>query len=499
MNKEFLNKKQENSEEERKIYEKPSKELILILEKNRKKDQPPAKPIENMPKIEFEEEEEEDKKEQEEETSEEGEEEKEQEEEGASEEEGEEKNDEDENEIEEDNPWEPLIETPSPINRKTIEDFINFQKEKEKELEKKLEEEERIKRLTPKERARKAQKEEDENFIKEYFKNEEDINKFLEIAEEYRQIEESVEPYIEDLARVFEQVMQSISQQITFFWEEGWRSGRFNIDRFIKKYAAYIQEGAPPLSFDQLDVYDQRDFIKRLKLFPEKIKVRLVLDGSGSMTGDRIIALKQIAVLIIEALSAFEFSINFRFKLKNPIRIDTEIRMFGSRGNSKIIKPFSETENYNPTEERVNRLKAFQFIHSNYGDTCDAEAWWKINESLNKKLNYLEDLKKGRAREFVFEVTDGGSNQSTQINISPAQDTRDAIEAVEKKGVVTRGFQIGDPDSEERMIFDRIWGEKGSRIDHLKDLAPAITKTLADEIKKFQFRIQYEEDSDIEE
>jgi len=64
------------------------------------------------------------------------------------------------------------------------------------------------------------------------------------------------------LAQVFEQIMQNISQQVTLAWEEGWRSGRFNIDRFIKKYGAYLQEGAPPLQFNEIDVYDQKNFLK---------------------------------------------------------------------------------------------------------------------------------------------------------------------------------------------------------------------------------------------
>lgn len=110
----------------------------------------------------------------------------------------------------------------------------------------------------------------------------------------------------------------------------------------------------------------------------------------------------------------------------------------------------------------------------------------------------MEELKKGISKEFIFEITDGGSNESTDSNVSPAQDTRDAINAVEKKNVITRGFQIGTPSSEEKQIFDKIWGEKGSRINHPSKLAPAMAKTLAEEILKAQFKIQYQEGGEEE-
>lgn len=471
MEKEPKFKTESEESEETKIFKEPFEELNLLVKRGKRKGPPPPATEGKQPIIEVEEPP------------------------GEKEEEPEEEEEEEREGPEVIDPWEsPIIEPSSPVDRKTVEDFIEFQKQKEAEEKAKKEEEKKARRLTPEERARKARKDEDERFIREFFKKEgeEKIKEIIQVTEEYRRLEESVEPYIRDLARVFEQIMQSISQQVSLAWEEGWRSGRFNIKRFIRKYASYLQEGAPPLPLDQLDVYDRKEFFETLKLFPEKIKVRLVLDGSGSMTPERILALKQLAVLIMEALSAFEFTINLRFRLKEPIRIDTEIRIFGSPGNSRIIKPFGETKNYDQQEAKADRLRVFFFIHNNYGDTCDAEPWWKIDASLDDP-KYLEELKKGKAKEFVFEVTDGGSNESFHPDVSPAQDTRDAIDAVERKGVIARGFQIGSPSDEEKIIFDHIWGEKGSRIAHPKKLAPAMAKTLAEEIQKVQFRIQYEE------
>lgn len=391
------------------------------------------------------------------------------------------------------NPWQPIIESKPTISKKEIEDFIKDQKEKEAEAKKEKEEKEKKQRLTPKERAKQAQKQDDEKFCREH-------NIDPEIAEEYREIEESIEPYRKELAEIFKKLTTTIQDRIIKVWEQGFRSGKFNIGRFIKKYGQYLQEGAEQfIPFDMLDVYDQREFISRLSVFPEKIKIRLVLDGSGSMTKERILALKQVSVLILEALASAQSDINNSLKnrnilLREPFRVDTEIRMFGSRGNSVVVKSFDEAKKYNPDEERADRLKGYSQIHNGYGGTCDAEPWWLINESIGDE-KYINNLKTGKAKELIFETTDGGSNESYNPNISAEQDTRDAIHKVNQKGAITRAFQIGDPDEQEKNTFDNIWGKDGERIPHISTLVAAVAKILAEELRKIEIEIT-EEDED---
>lgn len=380
------------------------------------------------------------------------------------------------------NPWQELDEKSEPIDIDTIKDFIKQQKEKKKEEDAKKKEAERKARLTPEQKTDEAQRKEDAEICKKY-----DIDPAA--AEEYRDIERSIEPYKRELANVFEEVMNSVSARITRFWAEGFRSGKFNVERFIRKYGTELSIGRPEIiPWDTLDVYDQREFISRLMLFPERIRMRLVLDGSGSMTEERILALKQLSVLILEALSTFEATINLRFRLKDPVRVDTEIHMFGDQGKSKIVKSFAASK---PTEEdeRADRFRAFGKINNGYGVTYDAEPFEKIANSIDATEE--ADLKAGKAKEFAFEITDGGSQSE--------QETRNAIDVLEQKGavkgqptrVIVRGFQIGEPQDSEKAIFDRIWGEAGARIAHPKDLAPAIAELLANEFRKTEMLIQY--------
>jgi len=378
-------------------------------------------------------------------------------------------------------PWQTTDDRPDSIDIDTVREFIKQQKEKKKEEKREQDKE----RLTPEERAQSAQAQIDEKICQQY-----DVDPNL--AEEYREFDASVEPYKKELAAVFEELMQTISQQVSRFWAEGFKSGKFNINRFIRKYGPLLAAERPDLiPWDMLDVYDQREFITRLVLFPNRLTVRLVLDGSGSMNKERIMALKQLCVLFLEGLSTFEATVNLRFRLKESIAVDTEIWMFGSQGASQVAKPLAG-ERIIPEEERANRFSAFGQINADYGKTCDAEPFWQINESIDSALE--ADLNAGKAKELIFEITDGGSNETSEYadaGTDAAQDTRNAIAAVETKGAVARGFQIGEPDSDEKATFDSIWGDAGAHTPHPKDLAPSVAKTLANEIRKTRFQINY--------
>lgn len=387
-------------------------------------------------------------------------------------------------------PWQSLDDKPEPIDLDTIKDFIKQTEEKKKGDEAKKKEAEKAGRLTPQEKAQKAQVEADQKLCEQH-------NVTPKLANEYRDSERSIEPYKRELAAVFEEVMNTISQRISTFWTEGFRSGKFNVEYFIKKYSPEIAAERPDLiPWDKLDVYDQREITSRLMLFPDRLRVRFPLDGSGSMTSERILALKQQSILFLEALSTFEATVNLRFRLKEPLKVDTEIRMFGSPGRSTVIKSFAQGK-LTDEAERADRFKALGQINNSYGGTCDAEALWGIAGSLDPSL--IADLKAGKAKEFVFETTDGGSNETSnhaQPGESAEQDTRNAIAALEAAGAIARAFQVGEPSDEEQATFDRIWGEQGAHIPHPKELAAAVAKLLAEELRKTQFQVQYYEEEE---
>lgn len=397
-----------------------------------------------------------------------------------------------------------------PPNIDKLKEFIRSQDEKAQAGEDKQKEEERKGRLTPDERAQEAQAKADRKICEEF-----DVDP--KFAEEYRELSSSVEPYKKDLSQAFEAVMQTIQQRISTFWTEGFRSGRFNIERFIRKYGPDLATDRVDLiPWEILDIYDQREIISKLVLWPDKLSLRVVLDGSTSMNAERILAVKQLAVLFVEALSTFESTINLRFRPKDPLIVATEIWMYGSNGQAIVVKPFAKDQP-NPWAELADRFKAIGKINNGYGGTCEGEPLWSIASSITPE--YEADLKKGKARDILFEVTDGETNEvssagknlvkdlpekepiihkgrSVVINKQAAQDSRNALAALEAKGVIPRAFQIGDLTEKEQATFNSVWGLNGTHTPHPKDVTPAAAQMLASEILKTEFIIEYYEEEE---
>lgn len=431
-------------------------------------------------------------------------------------------------------PWDEMGGNPEPIDLDVIRDFIKQQGEQTKKQQKKEREDKDKVRLTPEERDARAQAARDKEICDRHTIN-------PDFAREYREYEKSIEPYKKDLAAVFEQFMKTLSERIQMVWVDGFRSGTFDVDSFISKYGAELAaEQYDMIPFDQLDTYQQREFERRLVLFPNQIRVRLVLDGSGSMTPERLAALKQLVVLFLEGLATFEAELNLRFRLAEPIVVDTEVRMFGSRGKSAVIKGFSHAK-ANPEQEMAERFQSFGAITNKYGSTCDAEPLWSISNDLDDERR--AKLASGRAKEVVFVTTDGGSNmvsaqwqgkekdeefssqkpgetnQQFESHFrkfmarhmkAAAQDSRNALHALKNTNVIARGLQIGTrpekiTDLQEReqreldiATFNSIWGNDGAHIEQPGDLASAVNDMFADVINKTELQLSYVGDESAE-
>jgi len=392
------------------------------------------------------------------------------------------------------NPWQSDDKKPESIDEKSVQAYIDQKNAKEKAEKKQKEQAKQQVTLSPEDRHKQAQDKQDAETSQTHGID-------PKFAVEYRDIEQSIEKYKTDLARVFEQMMNTLSYQVTRYWAEGFRSGKFNVDSFIAKYSGELAMDTPQfIPWEAMDVYDQREFISRLNLFPDQIRVRLVLDGSVSMDETRMKALKQLTVLFLESLSSFETTMNYRYKLQEPFVVDTEIHIFGDEGKNKIIKPFRQAKD--PDDEKALRFQAFGNIHNQYGATCDAESMWKIAGSLDP--SYLKNIKEGKAKEFVFVITDGGSNRISEYATSkkypytkpasPEEDSKNAKNTLEASGILTRGFQIGNPDEEEQDIFNSIWHEQGRMIPDPKDLAQAVADVFKEELLKTQILIASEID-----
>jgi hypothetical protein len=377
-------------------------------------------------------------------------------------------------------PWESKVDA-NPISEEEVREFIEQQKEKEREKRKAENERKQWDRLSPEDKSANRRKQADFELAKR-----EGITQSEVVA--YHHLQESVEKYKRELSEVFEKVMKNIQERLSFEWEKYQRKGQFNVNDFVNKYGADIASGhLENIPFDKLDIFEQKDFIKKLHLMPNKIRVRLILDGSGSMTQgeDKINIVRQISVLIMEALKEFETRMNLKFRMDKKFFVDTQIIMFGSKGKTAVVKNFEADES--SQDVKTARMKAVGKINSGYGSTYDAEAWEKVDASVD----YAEDIRNGKMREFCFEVTDGGSDSGSE------QTVRNALDNLSRKKVVTKGIQVGSSVSEnDKKVFQNIWGEDGESVESSRDLIAVMARMLEKEVLGNKVNVISDEDEE---
>lgn len=391
-------------------------------------------------------------------------------------------------------PWDDNEEMKiSPISREDIENFIKTQAEKAKEEKLKKE---KAKKLNPQALAKEAQKKADNNFAKKH-----EIPS--EVMEEYRMISDSVDAFKDELAKVFERLSLQLQSSLEMAWEGYWRSGRLEVKELVRKYGYYFQDGAIEfLPFDALDIYEQRSFIEKIKLKPEELRVRFVVDNSGSMSGERMLAAKQALVALLESLATFQDKMARDFKRLNisqdPIHIGTQIITF-SYDAEEVKKLNRPKSGINQEQEKVERILSLGKLDAHGGSTENAHGWELVWQSILPEDE--QRIKDGQLKDLAFEITDGGSQTPQEaVNI---------INALEKRGVICRGLQMiprlvnddgtveSDSSYEQRChsdmeVFESIWGNNGERVEFLSQFVKTVQQLFLTEINKIDFHFELE-------
>lgn len=386
-------------------------------------------------------------------------------------------------------PWDELDQKPEPIDFDTIKQYIDGKKSKDADKNKADKAAKKAAEQTPEDRAKAAQAKADQLLCQ-------NNGESPQIANDYRRLEQEIEPYKRELAHVFEEFMKTIQEHITSFILSGFRSGKLDVASFVREHAPdlVVDEGAS-IDFSRLEVYQQRELISRLKIWPDAFRVRLVVDGSGSMQGDRILMAKKVAVLLLEALATFEETMNLRFRLQKPFVVDTEVRIFGD--GDTLAKPFHQDD---PSASPIiSKFKAVHAMQATGGTTKDAPSFAAIDKSLTP--DRAKALQTGRAKELIIYIADGGS--------VTADESRRSIQTITDKGAVGRGLLIGTPSDkiedehqkqqrkEEEKIFSHLWGENGAQVGDLAKLPTIVASLLREEIAKTKIQIsQYEDVGD---
>ena len=348
------------------------------------------------------------------------------------------------------------------------EDIKNWT-EKKKEEKKKEEEERRRKEEEEKKSFEEREKEIQEKMGKEWCKRH---NIEYSLLQKVREIEKEIEPYLKEMSQFWRKIVFGYSTERKLEWEGYYKFGtRLDIHKVIKEWPK-IEKG---------DVFDVKVMKKRVvkeKLIhqPEVIRVRLVLDVSGSMDEERLKTLREITVLLGRSLQEFNHYLGLaRETTGTKLVADLEEWIFESEAQK--IKPLAgdDYRTRNWEKDEADFIKSIGYLFSSGGSTADFLALEEIEKSITDFD--IERIKQGKLLEILIEITDGGSDNPEL--------TREIKNRLKEKGIIAKAFQIGEPTEGEIEAFKTTWENDGDgeRVPELSQVLPALTQFLKKYLK----------------
>jgi hypothetical protein len=276
------------------------------------------------------------------------------------------------------------------IGNEDIEKFTEKQKEVKEAKEKIKQEQERVDAMTPQERQKMNQEKSDKEWAEKAAKELKFTpDQLLKMKQEYNKREQSIAPYLSDMTSLWNNLIYGRSREIKRQMSGHFKSGaEIDIQKTINEYGR-ITNG----EFDETRIFRKITNKEIISEKPEKIRIRLVGDMSGSMDQSKRFVLQQAFTLILSSLDQFNIMLESeRSVTKSKLHVETQGYVFGDREIK--VKDF---ENTNPMTANVN---VFTHLHNTIGRTYDHTALNAINDSLSQ--GDKEDIKKGKHNHILL-------------------------------------------------------------------------------------------------
>lgn len=262
------------------------------------------------------------------------------------------------------------------------------------------------------------------------------------VLQQFRALEAHVAPYLDELAALWQRIIFGSSREVHRGVEGHYKTGtELDIPRVIEEWPR-IEKA------DVEEVRVMKKMVARETLVqkPELIRVRLVLDTSGSVDAAKQKVLQQCAVLLLSSLHEFETQLNrTRRQTKSKLQVDTEARAFNT--TTQIIKPLRGQVHMEDDQAAI--VKTFAELQKTGGYTYDYKPLQQVEQSLSPEDKQC--IANGKTMEIVIEVTDGGSSDRTK--------TKSAVDTLLNTQVITRALQIGEVSKQETVDFNYVWND----------------------------------------
>jgi len=285
-----------------------------------------------------------------------------------------------------------------------------------------------------------------------------------------REIEDSIAPYLNDLTELWQNIITGSSIEITQVKDNAHTSGSgINIDSIIDNMGSLYAGHTAPRIYEK--TVQKESVVEK----PEVIRVRLVVDRSGSMYDDeKQEVLSQALVLVLRSLQQFNEILDLtRGTTGSKLKAETQVLGFSDR--LSIIKEL-ENEGYlsDPTIDILNALRSSGAENGRTYDHLALDYVLQNQDELNQQR-----IAQGKVLDILFEITDGGS--------SDAGATRDSLKNVGEVGVHANAFQIGRVGRDETRAFNYAWNseEQDKRGLVVGENIEAIVPVLAEALKRY--------------
>ncbi len=257
-----------------------------------------------------------------------------------------------------------------------------------------------------------AKKKNDDDFKDTMGVEQEDYDAYLE---DYR----AVEPYVESLSKVFDDVIER-RKSYRRVLRKSVREGPMLDQRKAATAVAEVKAGNLE-PFVMLD-FERREQIKNL---PDEFEISFVFDGSGSMKTDsaKVAMQRRLAILGLEAFVRFHERLQKERRRGENItlHVKSEARIFSD--TDETVKPLSESLTHVERVKLHKRLNDLPGGGNNEPDTFDAIEREQFNSQRNDKL------RSGRLKKVIIFFTDGETDQ---------QAVQDKIRGLQKLAGLTK-------------------------------------------------------------
>lgn len=286
----------------------------------------------------------------------------------------------------------------------------------------------------------------------------------------FRSLEDDVNPYIGEFSNVWDRIIYSAQRTQVLERTGHFQTGEaMDLQKAIEEYPS-IRSGR----LQDVQLMERLEPKEGLVRRPERIRVRMIGDKSGSMEKEhRIPVLRKCFATIQASLREFNLRLNLtRDQTGSGLAVDSEGWLLGT--TPERIKSFRGDRSLDDEfKEEIEMIDKIRYVQMEW--TYGGRVLEKIHESLTAED--VHDIQTGKLMELVFLVTDGGDMDEAGI--------RKEIDELTAMGVIVRGFQIGVVEEEEQANFHRVWNQGRERPygevvgSNIANLLPAVTNSMS--------------------